>query len=88
MAIGVTSLTTGKYRIEARSGDTIILTDQELHDLYAWIVVHKGHSKIIELLEEALSIDGVRHKQWYLWHLAEALGLELPDDLVDKGIAP
>jgi hypothetical protein len=41
-----------------------------------------------ELLEQALSIDGARHKQWYLWQIAEALHIELPDDIADKGIAP
>ena len=44
--------------------------------------------EVKELLEEALSIDGAQHKQWYLWRIAEALGIELPADIADKGIAP
>ena len=46
------------------------------------------HRPVQELLEQALSIDGAHHKQWYLWCIAEALKIELPDDIADKGIAP
>lgn len=39
------------------------------------------------LLQEALSIDGAQHKQWYLWRIANSLGIEITG-IEDKGIAP
>jgi hypothetical protein len=42
---------------------------------------------IRELFEEALTIDGEHHKQWYLWKIAEMLAVYL-DIEADKGVAP
>jgi hypothetical protein len=38
-------------------------------------------------IEEALTIEGSHHKQWYLWKIADLLGYGLDID-ADKGIAP
>lgn len=38
-------------------------------------------------IEQALTADGAQHKQWYLWRIAEALGIHMDID-ADKGIAP
>ncbi len=49
---------------------------------------------IKDLLADALYNDEGHHKQWYLWRIAEALGLDLSDEWdeeypePDKGIAP
>lgn len=46
------------------------------------------------LIADALYIDGEHHKQWYLWQIAEALGIDLSDQwndelpMPDEGIAP
>lgn len=52
----------------------------KMPDLYDKAVVE-------QLMVEALTTDGSHHKQWYLWELAEFLGLSLDID-ADKGIAP
>ena len=39
------------------------------------------------LLTEAMLAEGSQHKQWYLWKIAEALGIKITD-IEDKGIAP
>lgn len=50
--------------------------------------------EVKELLANALYIDGEHHKQWYLWKIAEALGLDLEDQWdedcpeLEQGIAP
>lgn len=42
---------------------------------------------IRDCLESALLSEGPNHKQWYLWKLAEVLGVSMDID-ADKGIAP
>lgn len=50
--------------------------------------------QVKNLIAEALYIDGSYHKQWYLWKIAEALGIDLSDQWNDElpspedGIAP
>lgn len=50
--------------------------------------------QVKDLLSNALLTDETWHKQWYLWRLAEALGLDLADcwdedyPRPDEGIAP
>ncbi len=50
--------------------------------------------ELIDLLVNGLLIDGGWHKQWYLWQIVEALGLDLSVEWdeeypePDKGIAP
>ena len=58
------------------------------YDIPVWPPTTLDKDEIKELLEEALSIDGAHHKQWYLWRIAEELSIELPDDIADRGIAP
>ena len=46
-------------------------------------------SRVLRLLEDGLTTDGAHHKQWYLWRIADALGLsQLMEVDADKGIAP
>jgi len=58
----------------------------------AWLDVDLN--EIIELFVDALYIDGAHHKQWYLWKIAEALGIDLSDRWNDElprpedGLAP
>lgn len=50
--------------------------------------------RVIELLANALYHDAAHHKQWYLWRIVEALGLDLSDEWDDDypepepGVAP
>jgi hypothetical protein len=50
--------------------------------------------KLKELLSNALLNDAAHHKQWYLWRIAEVLGLNLDDQWSEgypepeRGIAP
>ena len=39
------------------------------------------------LLTEAMLAEGSHHKQWYLWKIAETLGIKITA-IEDKGIAP
>jgi hypothetical protein len=58
----------------------------------AWLDVDIDQAKI--LIADALSFDGEHHKQWYLWQIADALGIDLSDQWDDEyprpedGIAP
>jgi hypothetical protein len=46
------------------------------------------------LLADALYVDGEHHKQWYLWCIAQVLGIDLSDEWdedypkPDDGVAP
>ena len=71
-----------KWKIAGDPGKIIDALFQRVEQLEA------EKRAVKESLEEALSIDGAHHKQWYLWKIAEELHIELPDDLTDKGIAP
>lgn len=51
----------------------MILTEEQLHQM-------------LRYLERGLTTDGDQHKQWYLYKIAELLGISL--DGIDKGIAP
>lgn len=50
--------------------------------------------EVKKLLADALYTDEPHHKQWYLWKLVEALGLDLSDEWDDdypepeQGVAP
>ena len=51
------------------------------------------NEQLASLFVRALYIEGQEHKQWYLWKLAELLGIDLADRLSvlgkpSKGIAP
>ena len=41
---------------------------------------------LADTFANAVTIDGGHHKQWYLEHLADYFGIELPDH--EPGIAP
>jgi hypothetical protein len=91
---GMYAIINGKHRftasIVAGRKDALCVVEESAirYDIPVWLPTTLDKYEIKELLEKALSIDGAHHKQWYLWRIAEALGLELPNDLVDKGIAP
>ncbi len=40
------------------------------------------------LLIDALTADGARHKQWYLWEIAAKLGIDLTHVDAEEGIEP
>ena len=46
-------------------------------------------AQIADTLLLGLQTDGVHHKQWALWHIAEILGLtHFLNEIEDRGIAP
>ena len=57
-------------------------------------VAYRDEAKLKELLAAALYTDGEHHKQWYLWEIATALGIDLTNKWdegypePDRGIAP
>ena len=40
------------------------------------------------LVENALLTDGDHHKQWFLWQIAEVVGVDIDPDNVEEGVAP
>lgn len=57
-------------------------------------VAYRDEAKLKELFANALYTDEAHHKQWYLWELAKALGIDLTNEWdsdypePDRGIAP
>jgi len=45
---------------------------------------NKTENEIIELVEEAITVEGGHHKQWYLVRIARILGINVND--VDEGV--
>ncbi len=48
--------------------------------------VESTMNDLADLVIAGLNTDGAHHKQWYLYQIAELLGLELEE--CDEGIAP
>ena len=75
---------TGDYII---NGGTEVIKREEFERDYKVM-----KTSIQEIIEHALTIREAEHKQWYLWRLAEIMGISLRfdanKDCVDKGIAP
>lgn len=46
------------------------------------------HDKIKHLVIDALENDSPKHKQWYLWRLADTLDLDATEIYAEEGIAP
>jgi ribosomal silencing factor RsfS len=45
---------------------------------------NKTENKIIELVEEAIAVEGGHHKQWYLVEIAKILGINING--IDEGV--
>lgn len=77
---------TGDYIVTDSHGKTKIIREEDFErgDYNAM------HTSIQEIIEHALTLEEVQYKQWYLWKLAEVMGIALRFDAgqVDKGIAP
>ncbi len=41
-----------------------------------------------DLVRSALEVEGAHHKQWYLWRIAEMLGMYVQNEVWDRGTAP
>ena len=67
------------------TGDTGTLSVRD--NVVTMLKDKESRSQTKELIIDALSIDGAHHKQWYLWQIAKALGIELDVDS-DPGVAP
>ena len=53
--------------------------------------LHRRMEEVERLLLEGLEVEGVHHKQWYLWMIADTLKIDFSGidlDILDKGIAP
>lgn len=67
------------------TGDTGTLSVR--NNVVTMLKDEESRSQAEHYLIEALSNESAHHKQWYLWQIAKALGLELDID-ADPGVAP
>jgi len=85
------------YRVDEKGkavveNDDLVFTTETIEDpaidLTAYELLRR--SDIEKMVKNALLTGGSRYKQYYLWRIAHALGLELhfDGDIPERGIAP